>query len=64
MLHGGQRPHAQQQAFASIGQQAQTQAAYLGYIDVFWALTLISAAAIPLALSRRKVKLGGPAPVH
>jgi DHA2 family multidrug resistance protein len=64
MLHGGQRPHAQQQAFAWIGQQVQTQAAYLAYIDVFWALTLISAAAIPLALSLRKVKLGGPAPVH
>jgi hypothetical protein len=36
---------------------------FLAYIDVFWALVLISAAAIPLALSPRKVKLGGPAPV-
>jgi DHA2 family multidrug resistance protein len=41
----------------------QTQAAYLAYIDVFWALMLISAAAIPLALSLRKVKIGGPARV-
>jgi len=30
---------------------------------VFWTLTLISLAAIPLALILRKVKLGGPAPV-
>jgi MFS transporter, DHA2 family, multidrug resistance protein len=54
---------AQQQAFSWIGQQVQTQAAYLAYIDVFWALTLISAAAIPLALILRKVKLGQTAPV-
>ena len=43
----------------------QTQATFLAYIDVFWALMLISAAAVPLALTLRKVKLGGPAPaVH
>jgi DHA2 family multidrug resistance protein len=41
----------------------QTQATYLAYIDVFWTLTLISLAAIPLALILRKVKLGGPATV-
>jgi MFS transporter, DHA2 family, multidrug resistance protein len=41
----------------------QLQATLLAYIDVFWVLTLISAAAIPLALSLRKVKLGGAAPV-
>ena len=41
----------------------QTQAALLAYIDVFWVLMLISAAAVPLALTLRKVKLGGPAPV-
>jgi MFS transporter, DHA2 family, multidrug resistance protein len=39
------------------------QASYLAYIDVFWVLMLISAAAIPLALILRKVKLGGPAHV-
>jgi DHA2 family multidrug resistance protein len=54
---------AQQQALAWINQQVQTQSAYLAYIDVFWALMLISAAAIPLALILRKVKLGGPAPL-
>jgi MFS transporter, DHA2 family, multidrug resistance protein len=60
---GASLAQAQQQAFAWIGQQVQTQATFLAYIDVFWALTLISAAAIPLALILRKVKLGGPAPV-
>jgi DHA2 family multidrug resistance protein len=54
---------AQQQALSWINNQVQTQSAYLAYIDVFWALMLISAAAIPLALILRKVKLGGPAPV-
>jgi DHA2 family multidrug resistance protein len=32
-------------------------------MDVFWVLTLISLTAVPLALTLRKVKLGGPAPV-
>jgi DHA2 family multidrug resistance protein len=41
----------------------QTQASLLAYIDVFWTLMLISAAAVPLALILRKVKLGGPAAV-
>jgi MFS transporter, DHA2 family, multidrug resistance protein len=53
---------AKQQAFTWISQQVQTQATFLAYIDVFWALMLISAAAVPLALTLRKVKLGGPAP--
>jgi DHA2 family multidrug resistance protein len=52
---------AQQQAFAWIGQQVQLQASYLGYIDAFWILMLVSLAAVPLAFSLRKVKLGGPA---
>ena len=60
---GGSLAHAQQQAFAWIAQQVQTQAAFLAYIDVFWTLMLVSAAAVPLALILRKVKLGGPAPV-
>jgi DHA2 family multidrug resistance protein len=60
---GASLTHAQQQAFTWIGQQVQTQATFLAYIDVFWALMLISAAAVPLALTLRKVKLGGPAPV-
>ena len=56
-------PEAQQQAVAWIGQQVQAQASYLAYMDVFWVLMLLSLAAVPLALSLRKVKLGGgPAP--
>jgi hypothetical protein len=36
---------------------------YLSYVDVFWVLMLLSLAAVPLAMSLRKVKLGGgPAP--
>jgi DHA2 family multidrug resistance protein len=61
--HGGSLAQAQQQAFAWVAQQVQAQAALLAYIDVFWALMMISAAAVPLALILRKVKLGGPVPV-
>jgi MFS transporter, DHA2 family, multidrug resistance protein len=63
MAQGSALAQAQQQAFTWISQQVQTQATFLAYIDVFWALMLISAAAVPLALILRKVKLGGPAPV-
>jgi DHA2 family multidrug resistance protein len=59
--HGSSLAQAQQQAFAWIGQQVQTQASNLAYVDVFWILSLISLAAVPLALILRKVKLGGPA---
>jgi DHA2 family multidrug resistance protein len=61
VAQGSSLAHAQQQAFAWIGQQVQSQAAYLAYIDVFWTLMLISAAAAVLALVLRKVKLGGAA---
>jgi DHA2 family multidrug resistance protein len=60
---GSSLVQAQQQAFAWIGQQIQTQAAYLAYIDVFWVLTLMSAATVALALILRKVKLGASAAV-
>jgi MFS transporter, DHA2 family, multidrug resistance protein len=52
---------AQQQAIQWIGQQVQTQASFLAYMDAFWVLMLISLAAVPLALALRKVKLGGAA---
>jgi MFS transporter, DHA2 family, multidrug resistance protein len=42
---------AHQQAIQWIGQQVQAQASYLGYMDAFWLLTLISLAAVPLALT-------------
>jgi MFS transporter, DHA2 family, multidrug resistance protein len=60
--HGSSLAQAQQQAFAWIGQQMQAQAAFLAYVDVFWTLAMVSLAAVPLALTLRKVKLGGPAP--
>jgi MFS transporter, DHA2 family, multidrug resistance protein len=52
--------HAQQQAIQWIGQQVQAQASFLAYMDAFWVLMLISLTAVPLALTLRKVKLGGP----
>jgi DHA2 family multidrug resistance protein len=58
---GSSLAQAQQQAFAWIGQQVETQAAYLAYIDVFWVLMLMSAATVALALILRKVKLGASA---
>jgi MFS transporter, DHA2 family, multidrug resistance protein len=53
---------AQQQTIAWVGQQVQLQASFLAYMDVFWVLTLLALAAVPLALSLRKVKLGGGLP--
>ena len=63
VAQGSSLLQAQQQAIAWIGQQVQMQASLLAYVDVFWTLMLISAAAVPLALILRRVKLGGPAPV-
>ncbi len=60
--HGTSPAEAPHQAIAWIGQQVLTQASFLAYMDAFWALTLIALAAVPLALSLRKVKLGGAAP--
>ena len=50
---------AKQQAIQWVGQQVQAQSSYLGHMDAFLVLTLISLAAVPLALTLRKVKLGG-----
>jgi DHA2 family multidrug resistance protein len=63
VAHGSSLLQAQQQAIQWIGQQVQTQASFLAYMDAFLVLTLIALAAVPLALAMRKVKLGGPAPV-
>ena len=62
LAQGSLLPEAQQQAIGWIGQQVRAQSSYLAYMDVFWVLTLLSLAAVPLALSLRKVKLGGAAP--
>jgi len=62
VAQGSSLIQAQQQAIAWIGQQVQAQASFLGYMDAFWVLMLISLAAVPLALTLRKVELGGAAP--
>ena len=63
IAQGSSLVQAHQLAIQWIGQQAQAQASYLGYMDAFWLLTLISLAAVPLALTLRKVKLGDAAPI-
>ena len=47
-----------QQALGYVGQQVQTQASFLAYIDVFFVLGIVSAIAVPLALTLRSVKPG------
>jgi MFS transporter, DHA2 family, multidrug resistance protein len=59
VAQGSSLVQAHQQAIQWIGQQVQTQASFLGYMDAFW--MLISLAIVPLALILRKVKLGGAA---
>jgi MFS transporter, DHA2 family, multidrug resistance protein len=52
-------------SMAFIGHLVQTQAAIMAYIDVFFALAVIAAVMVPLALSLRSVKRsGGPAAAH
>jgi DHA2 family multidrug resistance protein len=58
--HGSSLAQAHDQAIQWIGRQVQAQASFLAYMDAFWVLMLISLAAVPLALTLRKVKLGGP----
>ncbi|WP_426437001.1 DHA2 family efflux MFS transporter permease subunit [Bradyrhizobium genosp. P] len=58
--HGSSLALAHDQAVQWIGAQVQAQASFLGYMDAFWVLMLISLSAVPLALALRKVKLGGP----
>jgi DHA2 family multidrug resistance protein len=62
MSHGSGLLQAQQQATAWIGQQVQAQASFMAYVDVFWVLMLVALAAVPLAMTLRRTKLGGPAP--
>ena len=58
--HGSSLAQAHDQTIQWIGAQVQSQASFLGYVDAFWVLMLISLSAVPLALALRKVKLGGP----
>ena len=57
---GSSLAQAHDQAIQWIGAQVQAQASFLGFMDAFWVLMLISLSAVPLALTLRKVKLGGP----
>ena len=57
--HGSSLAQAHDQAIQWIGAQVQAQASFLGYMDAFWVLMLISLSAVPLALALRNVKLGG-----
>ena len=59
---GSSALQAQQQAIAWIGQQLLKQASFLAFIDIFWVLMVISLSTAVLALTLRKVKLGGRAP--
>jgi MFS transporter, DHA2 family, multidrug resistance protein len=60
VVQGNSLLQAQQQAVQWVGQQVQAQASFIAYMDAFWVLMLISLAMVPLALTLRKVKLGGP----
>jgi DHA2 family multidrug resistance protein len=57
---------AQARAIAWIGQQVQTQASYLAFIDVFHVLMFIALSAVPLALilSNVDLKEGGGGGAH
>jgi MFS transporter, DHA2 family, multidrug resistance protein len=57
--NGDSPAQAHDQAFQWIGAQVQAQASFLAYIDAFWVLMLISLSAALLALTLRKVTLGG-----
>ena len=57
--HGSSLAQAHDQAIQWIGTQVQAQASFMSYMDAFWVLMLISLSAVPLALSLRRVKLGG-----
>jgi len=60
--YGDKGVDAQGQAIAWIGQEVARQVAFWAYIDVFLVLAIVSASAVPLAMTLSKVKLGGSAP--
>jgi MFS transporter, DHA2 family, multidrug resistance protein len=60
VAQGSSLAQAQQQAFAWIGHQVQTQASFMAYMDGFFAVMLVALSAVPLAMMLRNVKLGGP----
>ena len=60
VAQGSSLVQAQQPAIQWVGQQVQSQAAFLAYVDASWVLMLRSLAAAPLALALRTIKLCGP----
>ena len=62
LAQGSLPAQASGEAVAWIGQEIALQASFLAYSDVFWILMLMALAGVPLALTLRKVKLGGAAP--
>src|SRR4051794_12479048 len=61
---GSNAVQAGEQAIGTIGQMVQQQAAYLAYIDVFYALCLMAVAVVPLALLLRSTKPGHGQAAH
>jgi len=55
---------AQSRAFEWIASTIQQQAVFLSYIDVFWALAVICALAVPMAFILRPVQLGKASGPH
>ena len=53
---GASLPDAQHQALGLIGQLVQNQSQLLSYIDVYFALAIIAAVMVPVALMLRPIE--------
>jgi DHA2 family multidrug resistance protein len=62
--HGSSPADAASRAIAWIGQTIQHQVNLLAYIDVFWSLSLIGLAMIPVALTVKSIDLKAPPKGH
>lgn len=62
VTQGSALANAEGQAFGWIAQHGQLQASFLAFIDVFWMLMLVSAAAVPIALIMRSTRPTGAYP--
>jgi MFS transporter, DHA2 family, multidrug resistance protein len=54
----------QRQAIGWIGQLVKSQAQLLSYIDVFWALAVVAALMVPVALLLRPIPRGSTPSAH
>jgi MFS transporter, DHA2 family, multidrug resistance protein len=61
---GSSLVNAQRQAVGWIGQTIANQSVLMSYIDVFWGCTVFALIMIPLTLTLRNVRLGGPSTGH